>query len=62
MFATLAALTALLPGLADSALGRLVTLIVPAAAGGMVYFAAALALHAPELALLRRLRRSRSQP
>ena len=35
MFATLAALRQALPALADSAIGRLVTLLVPAAAGGV---------------------------
>jgi putative peptidoglycan lipid II flippase len=55
MFGTLVALTAAAPGLAEGAFGRLLTLLVPAAAGGAVYLVATLVLRAPELVVIRRL-------
>ncbi len=41
--------------LGDASFGRLLTLLVPAAAGGLVYLLVAIALRAPELATVRRL-------
>ena len=55
MFASLAALDAAAPALTDGAIGRLVTLLVPAAVGGIVYLLAAVLLRAPELPTVRRL-------
>jgi hypothetical protein len=55
MLGTLAVLDQVAPGLGGGAVGRLLTLLVPAAAGGLVYLVAALVLRAPELDILRRL-------
>jgi putative peptidoglycan lipid II flippase len=55
MLATLAGLGTAAPDLGSSAIGRLLTLLVPAAAGGLAYLVAALVLGAPELDVLRRL-------
>jgi putative peptidoglycan lipid II flippase len=62
MFATLFALDAALPALSEGALGRLLTLLVPAAVGGLVYLGAAFALRAHELAVLRRLLQRGARP
>jgi putative peptidoglycan lipid II flippase len=55
MFGVLAALASAAPTLGDGAVGRLLTLLVPAAAGGAAYLVAALLLRAPELDVMRRL-------
>jgi peptidoglycan biosynthesis protein MviN/MurJ (putative lipid II flippase) len=55
MFATLSALNVTLPGLGDVTFGRLLTLLIPAGVGGLVFLGTALILRAPELATLRRL-------
>ena len=52
-------LDAALPDLAGNAAGRMLTLLLPAAAGGAAYVAVAAVLRAPELATLRRIRGSR---
>ncbi len=57
MFVTLQGLDAAFPSLTDGAFGRLLTLLVPSAVGGLLYLGAALALRAPELAVVRRLLR-----
>jgi putative peptidoglycan lipid II flippase len=62
MLATLFALDAALPALSDGAMGRLMTLLVPAAAGGLAYLAAAYMLRAHELVVLRRLYRRSGSP
>jgi hypothetical protein len=43
-------------------MGRLMTLLVPAAAGGLAYLAAAYMLRAHELVVLRRLYRRSASP
>jgi putative peptidoglycan lipid II flippase len=55
MFGVLGGLAAVAPDLGDRAVGRLLTLLVPAAAGAATYLVAALLLRAPELDVLRRL-------
>jgi peptidoglycan biosynthesis protein MviN/MurJ (putative lipid II flippase) len=55
MLATLVGLGAVAPDLGSSAIGRLLTLLVPAALGGVAYLVVALVLGAPELDVLRRL-------
>jgi putative peptidoglycan lipid II flippase len=55
MFGVLAGLSAAAPALGESALGRLLTLVVPAAAGGGAYLASTFLLRAPELDVIRRL-------
>lgn len=51
------ALDAAMPDIADQSLGRLVTLLLPAGLGAAAYIGTALTLRAPELEVLRRLRR-----
>jgi putative peptidoglycan lipid II flippase len=55
MFASLVGLVGAVPGLETSAGGRLLGLLVPAAAGGIAYLGLALVLRSPELDVLRRL-------
>jgi putative peptidoglycan lipid II flippase len=55
MLAVLVGLSAAAPDLGAGALGRLLTLLVPAAAGGAAYLATAFVLRAPELEVIRRL-------
>lgn len=53
-------LDAALPDLAANTAGRMLTLVLPAAAGGAAYVAVAAVMGAPELATLRRIRGSRA--
>jgi putative peptidoglycan lipid II flippase len=55
MLAVLTGMAEAAPDLGDGALGRFLTLLVPATAGGVGYLAAALVLQAPELDVVRRL-------
>jgi putative peptidoglycan lipid II flippase len=56
-------LEAAAPALADGVIGRLLTLLIPAALGGAAFLLTALALRSPELIVLRRLvRRRRATP
>jgi putative peptidoglycan lipid II flippase len=55
MLAVLTGVAEAAPDLGDGALGRFLTLLVPATAGGVAYLAAALVLQAPELDVVRRL-------
>ena len=55
MLAVLTGMAEAAPDFGDGALGRFLTLLVPATAGGVAYLAAALVLKAPELDVVRRL-------
>ncbi|MGH2462073.1 MAG: murein biosynthesis integral membrane protein MurJ [Candidatus Limnocylindria bacterium] len=55
MFGAYLVLSAALPGLEGNAAGRLLTLLIPAGAGGVVYLVAAAILRAPELDTMRRI-------
>jgi hypothetical protein len=55
MAAAFLGLGAVLPDLEGHAAGRLLTLLIPAAAGGAAYVLVAAVLRAPELATLRRI-------
>jgi hypothetical protein len=55
MLASLAGLAAAAPDLGDGAIGRLLTLLLPAAAGAVAYLATAFLLRAPELDTVRQL-------
>jgi len=57
MLAISLALGAAMPDLADQSFGRLLTLLLPAGLGAVAYLGTALVLRAPELEVLRRLRR-----
>ena len=57
MLATLSALEQLVPELSAGALGRLLSLVIPATLGALSYLAAAVLIRAPELAVLRRFAR-----